>query len=54
MFKRLRLNPNEFYLLILPQGSKWALMKNYVKPLGATKTQGFHQNLQRYNLFLHP
>ena len=37
-FIGLRLNPDEFYLVILPQCIRWALMKYHIKPLGMAKT----------------
>ena len=49
-FKSLRLNPNEFYLVILLLGSKWAFIKHNIKRLGTTKTQGFCQKLYGYDL----
>ena len=43
--KGLRLNPDMFYLVILPVSARWVLLKYHVKPLGTTKTQGFCQNV---------
>ena len=43
-FKGLCLNPDGFYLVILPLGSRWVLMK-YINPLGTTKTLVFHLDL---------
>ena len=53
-FIGLRLNPDGFYLVILPQCTRWVLMKYHIKPLGMAKTQGFRQNLYGYDLFLYP
>ena len=50
-FECLRLNSEEFYLVMLPLEISWALMKYHMKPLGMTKAQDFHQNL--YDLLLH-
>ena len=41
-FKRVRLNPNGIYLVILLLGIKWAQI------IGTTKTQRFGQNLYGY------
>ena len=37
-FKALRLDLYRFYLVILPPGIRWALIKCHTKPLGMTKT----------------
>ena len=50
--RSLRLNRYEFYLVILPLGIRWALMRYHIKPLGMTKTQGFCQDFYWYDLFL--
>ena len=50
-FNGLCLNPNGFYLLILPVSIRWVFMKYYIKSLGMTKTQGFCQDLYGYGLF---
>ena len=53
-FKGLRLNPYGVYLIILPLGIRWALMKYYSKPLGMKKAGGFLQDIYVYDLFLYP
>ena len=53
-FIDLRLNPDGFYLVILTQCIRWALIKYHIKPLGMAKTQGFRQNFYEYDLFLYP
>ena len=52
-FKGLRLNPYGFYLVILPLGIRWALIKYHIKPLGITKMRGFRRDLYDYDLFLY-
>ena len=46
-FKDLHQNPDGFHLVILTLGSKWALIKHRIKPLGTRKT------FYGYDLFLH-
>ena len=41
-------------LVKLTLSSSWALLKYHIKALGTTKTQGFRQNLYRFDSFLHP
>ena len=40
-FKGLCLSSDRFYLVILPLGSKWALIKYYINPLGTTRAKTF-------------
>ena len=42
------------YLVIIPLGITFALMKHHMEPLDMTKTQGFRQDLYGYDLFLYP
>ena len=44
-----RINPYGFYLITLPQGIRWALMRYHIKLLGMTKTQGFRRDLYWYD-----
>ena len=41
-------------LVIIPLGIRWGVIKYHFKPLHITKTQGFCQDLYRYNLFFIP
>ena len=45
-FKGLCLKPFVFYLVILPVGTKWALIKYHTKTLAMTITIGFRQGLE--------
>ena len=45
-FKGLCLKPFVFYLVILPVGTKWALIKYHTKTLAMTITIGFRQGVE--------
>ena len=49
--RSLRLNRYEFYLVILPLGIRWALMKYHIKPLGMTKNKVFASTFIGMNCF---
>ena len=53
-FKVLRPDPYEFYLVILPLGIRWALMKYHINPSDMTKTQDFWQDFYVCDLLLYP
>ena len=40
-FKGLRSDPRGFYLVLLPLGIRWALLKYHIKPLGIMKNLRF-------------
>ena len=45
-FKGLCLKPFVFYLVILPVGTKWALIEYHTKAIAMAKTIGFRQGLE--------